>query len=163
MLPVAVVISFQNLKSKVVIEAIFPIKVNMSLALPCSRWIQALLHVYTLQRPLRALFAVCGKLRWLRKVLKASLRFNFGWLQWCCRRVAKTEIVIFVWREAELLWIAHIGWVGVALSWASSGWGGAARGWMSLGEVGDISQCPANLDKWPHNKSLLQPKHLQLK
>lgn len=58
LLPVAVLISFQNLKSKLVIEAIFPIKVNMSLALPFSCWIQALLHVYTLQRPLRALFAV---------------------------------------------------------------------------------------------------------
>lgn len=136
MLPVAVLISFQNLKSKVVIEAIFTIKVNVSLALPCSCWIQALVYVYSLQKPLRALFAVCGKLRCLRKVLKTPLEVKsyFDWLQWCWRRVAKTEIVISVWREAELHQIAHIGWVGGALSCASSG---APRGWMSLGEVGD--------------------------
>lgn len=36
MLPVTVVVSFQKLKSKVVIETLFPIKVNISLALPCS-------------------------------------------------------------------------------------------------------------------------------
>lgn len=164
MLPVAVVISFQKLKSKVVIEAIFPVEVDISLALPCSCWIQALLHVYTLKRPLRALFAVCGKLRCLRKVLKSPLgvRSNFDWLQWCCGRVTKTEIVMFVlkisWAALDCpYWLSGrcIELCQQWLRWSSKGLDVLRRGGWH------ISQCPVNLDKC--NRSLLQTRHLQFK